>query len=93
MSPLVARLFAIVVVTPLVMLAVYACLWRVMPFSYFPVTLGFAPGILVILSVAGLAFYFIKQSINGLVAIVVAPIAAAVALYLSMLLVFNVWGS
>jgi len=93
MSALIAKLFTVVVVSPLVMLALYACLKPAMPFSHFPVTLGFAPVVLVIVSAAGLAFYFIKQSINGLAAIIGAPIVAAVTLYLSMLLTFNVMGS
>jgi len=64
-----------------------------MPYNHFPVILGFAPGVLIIFSAASLAFYFIKQSINGLMAIVGALIMAAVTLFLSLLLAFNVWGS
>lgn len=90
MSPLIAKLFAIVVVTPLAFLAVYACLRPAWPLGYF---LGFAPGVLILSSATGLAFYFIRQAINRGMAIVGAFVVAVVTLYLSMLLVMNTWGS
>ena len=90
MRPLIAKLFAIIVVTPLAAVAAYACLW---PFGAYPPTLGLAVGILIIFLATGLAFSFIKQSINGLAAVVGALIVAAVTVHLSLLLTGSVWVS
>ena len=90
MNPLVARLLAIVVVTPLAVLVVHACL---IPFRPLSVTLGFGPGIVICLFAGSLAFSFLKQATNRLAAGVGALIVAAVTLFLSVLLLVTVWGS
>jgi hypothetical protein len=90
MSPLVPRLLAIVVVTPLVVLVVHACL---IPFRPVSVTLGFVPAVVIILVAGDLAFSFLKESTGRFAAGVGALIVAAVTLFLSVLLLVGVWGA